>query len=700
MEILELVKKHNGFNSFNPMQEKAINAGLLEHNIVVSSPTASGKTVVAEIASLNNILNKHKKVVYTCPLRALASEHYNDFKEKYSKELSIKAVPSTGDFDSSGKYLSSNDVIFTTFEKLNSLLTHRADWLSQIGLLIVDEIHTLGSDRGPTIEMVLTKLRFLNKHLQVLGLSATIPNAKEISKWLGAKLVESDYRPVKLREGVFLDGEIFFEKDVTSIAKHQDELSSIALDTLSRGKQALFFLNTRKRSEATAKKLASITSARLNQREKNVLEGASEKILNALETPTEQCRTLASLVKQGVSFHNAGLLEKQRRIIEDLFKRNYLKFICSTPTLAQGINMPAFRVVMPSPYRYSGFGMERIPVSEWKQVAGRAGRPKYDSEGEAILVAKTEFEKDDYFDYFINGEVEDVESKLESEFQLRFHLLSIISSGFVFDLESAEKFFSGTFYGSQMENLSDLFGKITKIISELEEMQFVKTTEKRIDATPLGKRVAELYLDPSSAHKIIQTLKKEKHNDLSYLFMIANTTEFRPLLTVPKAMQSELWERVTQHPEELPVDVNKEMFYDDSLLSKYWVSLLLKEWIDEVREQAIVDSYNVQPGILRAKLKNADWLAYACLELAKILELKTHFLPLVKIRKRLQHGVKEELVPLCELRGIGRVRSRMLFRANVKTIADLKKLDAKDLEKILNSPAIAVSVKKQLSARK
>ncbi len=699
MESLELVKKHNAFESFNPMQEKAVAAGLADNSIVVSSPTASGKTVVAEIAALNCILQKRRKVVYTCPLRALASEHYNDFREKYSKELSIKAVLSTGDFDSSGKYLSSNDVIFTTFEKLNSLLNHRAEWLSSIGLLVVDEIHNLGSDRGPTIEMVLTKLRFLNKNLQVLGLSATIPNSKEISKWLGAKLVESDYRPIELREGVFLDGELFFEKDATSIVQHQDELSSIALDTLSRGKQALFFLNTRKRSEATAKKLASLTSERLSQQEKNVLENASEKILSALEIPTEQCRTLASLVKQGVCFHNAGLLEKQRRLVEGLFKKSYLKFICSTPTLSAGINMPAFRVVMPSPYRYSGFGMERIPVSEWKQVAGRAGRPKYDSSGEAILIAKTEFEKDDYFDYFINGEIENVESRLASESQLRFHMLSIIASDFVFDLESAEKFFSGTFYGSQSGNLSELFEKITKIISGLEEMGFVKASEKRIDATPLGKRVAELYLDPVSAHRLIGSLRRNMHNDLAYLFSIASTNEFYPLLSVPKAMQAELWERVMQHPEELPVDVNKEMFYDDGLLSKYWISLLLKEWIDEVREQAIVDSFNVQPGILRAKLKNADWLAYAALELAKILGLESHFIPLTKIRKRLQHGVKEELVPLCELRGIGRVRSRALFKAGVKTIADLKKIDVKDLEKIL-SPAVAVSVKKQLSARK
>src|SRR3989338_11356609 len=197
MDILELVKKHNGFESFNPMQEKAIAAGLVEKSMVVSAPTASGKTVVAEIAALNTILNLRKKVVYTCPLRALATEHSDDLKRKYSETISIKTVLSTGDLDSSGAFLGSKDVIFSTYEKLDSLLVHRADWLSNVGLLVIDEIHTIGSDRGPTLEMLITKLRFVNPKMQVLGLSATIPNAKELAKWLSATLVERDYRPAK-----------------------------------------------------------------------------------------------------------------------------------------------------------------------------------------------------------------------------------------------------------------------------------------------------------------------------------------------------------------------------------------------------------------------------------------------------------------------------------------------------------------------
>jgi len=696
MGIEEIVKNANGFSDFNPMQQKALKKDLFNKSIVVSSPTASGKTILAELSALNSILNNRKKVVYTCPLRALASDHFNDFKKKYSASLQIRAAISIGDFDSSSSYLKNYDIIYSTYEKLESLIRHRADWLQGIGVLIVDEIHSLGTDRGSTLEMVITKLRFFNKNLQVLGLSATIPNSKEIASWLNADLVESDFRPVKLVEGVFLEGTIDFGKRKEKIESKSDDIEALAADTLARGKQALIFANTRKRSEGIAKRLASLTSRQLTESEKKELEKASEKALNVLEQPTEQCRSIAALIKNGVCFHNAGLMQKQREVIEELFKKNHLKFISSTTTLAAGINLPAYRVVIPSPYRYSGFGMEKLPVSEFKQMCGRAGRPAFDSEGEAILIAKTDFEKDDYFDYFINGKIENIDSRLGIESNLRFHLLAAISSGFIFDLDLAEKFFSATFYAKQFGNLSELFRKITTILQELEEMGFVHSSEKRIDVTPIGRRVVELYLDPVSAYEITEGLRKNKFNDLSYLFLISNTSEFYPLLSVSRSRQAELWERLQQEKHLLPINVELEMFSDYNLLSKYHTSLMLKDWIGEVSEQNLVDSFNVQPGILHAKMQRADWLAYAAFELAKLLELKEHLPRLNKMRKRLKSGIKEELIYLCEVRGIGRVRARKLFNAGIKSIAELKKVDLLDLQRLL-PPKVALNVKKQIT---
>ena len=234
MDVTKKVLALNGFSSFNPMQEKALKHDLFNQSLVVSAPTAAGKTILAELAALNSVLNRKQKVVYTCPLRALASEHYHDFKKKYAQSLDIRASISTGDFDSSSNYLANYDVIYSTYEKLDSLTRHHAAWLQSIGLLIVDEIHELDSDRGPTLEMVITKLRHLNPKLQVLALSATIPNAKELAAWLEAELVQSDYRPCKLQEGVYFDQAIQFSDDTLEpVASGREPVHALAEDTLA-----------------------------------------------------------------------------------------------------------------------------------------------------------------------------------------------------------------------------------------------------------------------------------------------------------------------------------------------------------------------------------------------------------------------------------------------------------------------------------
>ncbi len=694
MEIEKQVLSANGFSEFNPMQKKALDAGLFDKSVVISAPTASGKTIVAELCTLNSVLNNRKKVVYTCPLRALASEHYKDLKKKYSS-LGIKMAIATGDFDSSSAYLQNYDVIFCTNEKLDSLLRHRASWLQSIGLLIVDEIHEIDSDRGPTIEMVITKLRHSNPQLQFLCLSATVPNAKELSEWLNAKLVESDFRPVKLIEGVFFDGIIDFGSTNESIEHKKDPLESIVKDTLKKQKQALVFANTRKRSHQMAKKLLALTQNSLTESEKETLARASKRILNTLESPTEQCRELTHAVANGCAFHNAGLLSKQREIVEDLFREGAIKIVCATPTLAAGINMPAFRVVIPSLYRYTEFGNQRIAVREFKQMAGRAGRPRFDSSGQAIVFANSQMESDEIFATFINGQIEEVSSKLALEPVLRTHLLAAIATNYVFDLVSLEEFFSKTFYAHQYKNMVAFFEKISKILKELEAMGFVKSTDKKIAATLLGNRVSELYLDPMSANEMILALKQNKLFTLSYLFLLANTTEFSPHFSVPKKNEPELWERLQEEKEFLPVSVDEQIFFDQNLLEKFNSALLLDNWINEVSEENLVKQFNTAPGLLHTKLLVCDWLSFAALELSNLLGLKQHAGSLSRLRKRLSHGVKEELIMLTELRGIGRVRARRLFRVGIKTISDVKKTDVQDLAKII-PPAVAMKLKEQL----
>ncbi len=696
-KIDEIVLQENNFSSFNEMQKKVLEKGVFEKNLVISSPTASGKTIVLELAALNCILNKKKKVVYTCPLRALASEHYNDFKRKYAKKFGIRAALSIGDFDSSSTYLKDYDIIFSTNEKVDSLLRHKAEWLSSVGLLVIDEIHELDSDRGPTLEMVVTKMRFVIPNIQLVALSATIPNSKELSEWLGADLVQSNFRPVKLTEGVYFNGSFEFGKGKEEIPLQKEGLPSVCFHTLQKQKQALVFLNTRKNAEGLAKKLSALTTKTISLKEKETLVKASQKILNTLEYPTEQCKTISGLVENGVAFHHAGLLQKQREVIEENFRQGVIKIICSTTTLGAGINLPAYRVLIPSIYRYTEIGNQPITVREYKQLAGRAGRPAFHEDGQSVLFARSELELDELMVNYVNGELESVSSKLGIEPILRTHLLALISSNFVFDLQSIEDFFSKTFYFKQFGSNKEFFQKITKLLSELKDMGFVESNDKRFYSTLLGRRVSELYLDPLSAFKMITSLKKNVQQEMAYLYILSNTSEMSPHFSVPRKAEGLLWGELEDYKTVLPIEVEKEMYFDTHLLKKFNTSLIFKEWVNETPEEKISKDFGVQPGIMHSKKQIAEWLAYSCFELSKILGLTFHLNPLDKLQKRIHHGVKEELVNLVELRGIGRVRARKMYNAGLRTILDIKKIDVVDLQKII-PPAVALKVKAQLKS--
>ena len=196
-------------DEFRPSQKKSIKKGLLTgSDLLVCTPTASGKTLIAELAMINNIYEGKGKAVYIVPLKALASEKYKEFKKNYPD---LKIALSIGDTDSSDSYLERYDLIFTTSEKLDSLIRHKSPFIFSIATVIVDEVHLLNEvSRGPTLEIVITILRQILKNCQYLYLSATIGNEKILADWLDAELVKDDWRPVKLEKGVYFDGKIKF----------------------------------------------------------------------------------------------------------------------------------------------------------------------------------------------------------------------------------------------------------------------------------------------------------------------------------------------------------------------------------------------------------------------------------------------------------------------------------------------------------
>lgn len=209
-EIYEVLKKED-IKELRPAQAKAIKQDLLKgKNLLVCTPTASGKTLIAELAGVKSILEGKGKTVYIVPLKALANEKYKDFKKKYGHLL--KVAMSIGDLDASDPYLAEYDLIISTSEKMDSLLRHSAPWLYDVKTLVIDEIHLMNDPgRGPTLEILITMLREILKNVQIIGLSATIGNPKELAEWLKADLIIDNWRPVKLHKGIYYKGEVEFK---------------------------------------------------------------------------------------------------------------------------------------------------------------------------------------------------------------------------------------------------------------------------------------------------------------------------------------------------------------------------------------------------------------------------------------------------------------------------------------------------------
>ncbi len=689
----ELVLSANKFPFFNPMQEECVKKGFSK-SLVVSAPTASGKTVVAELFTLETVLNENKKVIYTCPLRALASEHYNDFKRKYSKQGSkekIKFALATGDLDSNSSHLKSFDVILTTYEKLASLLRHKAEWLSDVGCIIVDEMHELDSDRGVVLEIALTQLRMQNSKIKVLGLSATIPNAQELSKWLKSEIVESTFRPTKLKEGVHFDD--IAEYNDSSI--DEGEIENIIEQNLKNNKQVLVFLSSRKKAEGFAKKVAPITKKFILEKDQFLLNSSAEKILSALESPTEQCSSLSECIKFASAFHHAGLVGDQREEVENSFREGRVKVLCSTTTLSAGVNTPADLVIIPSLYRFEEFGMELISVREYKQCAGRSGRPKFSSEGKSIVVASSQHQKELYFERYVNGKVEQVLSKLGIIPILRTHILALIAANYISDLKSSELFFENTLYAHQLQDMGELLHNIVEIIEELKDYGFVEQKGEKFFATILGKRVSDLFLDPFSAHELVEALKvKKTFTPFSYLYTWVNCTEFNPPLNPPKQMIPLIMEEMSNKLDEVPF-LQEKVLFDRGSNEKFFSAMMLLEWIKEKKESELFSEFSLAPGTLFGKTQIIEWLAYSTIELSKVLNEERHLVNAEKLSRRVKYGVKEELLLLVELKGVGRVRARKLFNAGIKRPSEIKSNIAK-VEAILGKK-VADHLEKQLT---
>lgn len=677
--------------NLHPPQAEAVNKGLLDgKNILMAVPTAAGKTLLAELCMLRAILFDQGRCLYIAPLKALASEKFNEFTKKY-EPLGIKVGLAIGDLDSPSKQLNQFQIVVATAEKVDSLLRSRATWLiSGLSVVILDEIHFINDGlRGPTMEILTARIRQLNDKVQMVGLSATISNAHEMGGWLNAEVVSSKWRPIPLKEGVYFNEKILFDGYGTKFIREEasDDLSKLVLDTIRGKGQVLIFVNSRRSAQAVSKQVSKAVLSALTDEEKIKLKDIAKKAAGSGSETTKVCQKLADALLCGAAFHHAGLKPNQRELIETHFKGTLIKVISCTPTLAAGVNLPARRAIIRDCKRFeSGLGQVYIPTSEYKQCAGRAGRPQYDEYGEAVMVAKSHSEMDTLFEKYIQAEPEPVYSKLGNEGTLRIHVLSSIAGGYVHDVKSMLDFISHTFFYHQKLHYN-ILELITEIFDFLHKEKFIEKSGFRFFATPLGALTSRLYIDPLTAITIRNGLNAvASGRPLTPVGMLHLLTlcPDSPTLNVGKKDTEDL-EKFENHvredliftPENYP-DLD-ELYTYLSTLKTVW---LYKEWIDEQREDIICEQFDVGPGDVYRYVESAQWLLYAASLIAKMLMHQRATFFLGDLRNRLRYGIKEELLELASLKGVGRVRARSLFTAGIRTWHDLKTKSADQLSSV------------------
>ena len=283
----------SGYKSLYPPQEEALKSGVLDgKNLVLAVPTAAGKTLVAEICMVKSVLEKKGRCLYIVPLRALASEKYEDLKKKYAP-LGISVGMATGEYDMPGNRLGRYDILVATSEKVDSLLRLRTHWLAEsLSVVVLDEVHYIHDpNRGPTLEIVAARLRQVNPSLQVLALSATISNGQELAAWLDAALVSSDWRPVPLAEGVFYMNRIVYSDRTTRslVAARGEPLPALVNDTLEEGGQVLVFVNSRRSTQAVARALSPHVGKRATAEQRARLKTLARDAATVLSEPTHLC---------------------------------------------------------------------------------------------------------------------------------------------------------------------------------------------------------------------------------------------------------------------------------------------------------------------------------------------------------------------------------------------------------------------------
>lgn len=651
---------------FNPAQKAVIESGYLDDksNYIISIPTASGKTVLGVLPALKTILNGGK-AVYAAPLLSIQNEKVKEFKAFEEHGINV------------GKHPSSADLSVMVFESFDALTRFSWNVLRDVDTLIIDEFHMIGEySRGPTLEAAITRAKIINPSMRIIALSATLKNIEEIEGWLEGTCVEHDYRPVPLHKEV-LDAEMFNTKN------KNDVIVKVVEKAMKDQSQALAFVSTRRFTESLATYVAKKINKKLSKEQKQRFKEVAEKLLDVPKKkgslPTSTCVKLAESVEKGVAFHHAGLFNEQKEIIEDEFRNGNILMITATPSLMYGVNLPSKTVVIRDHTRWTSQGPQPIPVFDYEQMSGRAGRPQYDDVGYSYLIAKTMDEAQNLEEYYVEGEIEQTNSKLvDNKDAIYKQIIAQIASSLSKNLEELTDFFGKTLYGYQMSNnpsmaffaADSLRYELENALSFLLQNGIIRATPEGLKTTEFGNLIAKSNYAVETAVKI-----KEYVSDITeikaeeFIYALAETPDL-PIITFKGRKSKDPVQEKLSECGLFAVDIGN--------IEATTVSLI--EWIDERNEFDIENKYNVYSASTRRSAYEASRLVKFAKNTSEVLGDYSNLKEYDILSARLYYGVKPDIIPLViGVKRLGRKRARNL----VKIFGtDLSNVSEKELQKI------------------
>lgn len=663
---------------FNPAQKAVIESRYLEDksNYIISIPTASGKTVLGILPALKTILNGGK-AIYAAPLLSIQNEKVKEFKA--FEEHGIKV----------GKHPSNSDLSVMVFESFDALTRFSWNVLREVDTLIIDEFHMIGEySRGPTLESAITRAKIINPSLRIIALSATLKNIDEIEQWLDGKTVEHNYRPVPLNKEV-LDAEMFNTKN------KNDVIVKIVEKAIEDNSQALSFVSTRRFTESLATYVAKKIDKKTTKEQKQKFKQVADKLLEVPKKkgslPTTTCLKLAEAAEKGVVFHHAGLFNEQKEIIEDEFRNGNILMITATPSLMYGVNLPSKYVVIRDHTRWTSNGPASIPVFDYEQMSGRAGRPQYDDVGYSYLVAKTMDEAFDLEAHYVNGEIELTNSKLiDNKDAIYKQIIAQIASSLSKNLDDLNDFFGKTLYGFQMKNnpsmsmfaQDSLNWELESALEFLLQNGIIRATPEGLKTTDFGNLIAKSNYAVETAVKIKEYVSTmEKLNPAEMIYALAETPDL-PLISFKGRKSKDPVRDKLSECGLFAVDIGNPEATAVSLI----------EWIDERNEYEIENAYNVYSASTRRSAYEASRLVKFAKNTLEVLGNYSNLKDMDYLSARLYYGVKEDIIPLVVgVKRLGRKRARLLM----KTFGDnLSEASEKDLQKVEGiGPKLAGKVK-------